>query len=476
MAIKKLLGLFFGIALFCTFCPLSLGQGNPTKQPKAAAPQTSTASSSPQSPSLNSADPNFSDRGLFVDIGVLRGLKKPAAAGPRNNASTTDNAFQKVLVLAPQADPPPAGSLPVWTFRVRSPRDGNYYSGTMVGTNPFQSPGAVNVPTIVVPLVIHTKEIVTGFDVKTGILSTVPGDNTVDPTVPDNTCLSSPNNVPEILVQQSPIFTPTKFALGGTNVGTTEYNDAFQRANFWKALEEQEDARNTYHVLLNPTFTAAIFLDVPDVYGVALTDGLVLGPPAFCAPVTILDINWFDTYLTGTVIPNLQSQGLVNPGRFPVFLVYNTVWASPANNLYTCCALGYHSITGFPLPTQTYSPSDFDTSGFFSDAKGNPLPGFHDSAILSHEVDEWMNDPYIVNPTSPWGHTGQVSGFCQANLEVGDPLTGTTLPPIIMPNGYTYNLQELAFFSWFFGGRSFGVNGWYSDNGTFTKDAGAPCH
>src|ERR1700746_139665 len=239
MAMKKLLGLFFGIALFCTFCPLSLGQDNPTKQPKAAAAQTSTAPSSPQSQSLNSADANVSDRALFVDIGILRGLKKPAAAPPRSNASTTDSAFQKVLVLAPQVDPSPAGSLPVWTFRVRSPRDGNYYSGTMVGTNPFQSPGTVNVPTVVVPLVIRTKEIVIGFDPKTGILSTVPGDNTVDPTVPDNTCLSAPNNVPETLVKESPIFTPTKFALGGTDVGTTEYNDAFQRANFWRALEAE---------------------------------------------------------------------------------------------------------------------------------------------------------------------------------------------------------------------------------------------
>ena len=43
-------------------------------------------------------------------------------------------------------------------------------------------------------------------------------------------------------------------------------------------------------------------------------------------------------------------------------------------------------------------------------------------------------------------------GFCQANLEVGDPLTGTNIAPITMPKGFTYHLQELAFVSWFFGG------------------------
>ena len=54
--------------------------------------------------------------------------------------------------------------------------------------------------------------------------------------------------------------------------------------------------------------------------------------------------------------------------------------------------------------------------------------------------------------------------------------TGTAMPPVTMPNGFTYHLQELAFFSWFFGAPSVAVNGWYSDNNTFKTDAGAPCH
>jgi hypothetical protein len=44
-----------------------------------------------------------------------------------------------------------------------------------------------------------------------------------------------------------------------------------------------------------------------------------------------------------------------------------------------------------------------------------------------------------------------------------------------MPNGFTYHLQELAFFSWFYGAPSIAVNGWYSDNNTFTSDAGPVC-
>jgi hypothetical protein len=33
----------------------------------------------------------------------------------------------------------------------------------------------------------------------------------------------------------------------------------------------------------------------------------------------------------------------------------------------------------------------------------------------------------------------------------------------------------MAFFSYFYGGPSLGVNGWYSNNNTLTTDAGTVC-
>jgi len=36
-------------------------------------------------------------------------------------------------------------------------------------------------------------------------------------------------------------------------------------------------------------------------------------------------------------------------------------------------------------------------------------------------------------------------------------------------------LQEVAFFSWFFGNPSLGIYGGDSNNGTFPTDAGPPC-
>ena len=99
-----------------------------------------------------------------------------------------------------------------------------------------------------------------------------------------------------------------------------------------------------------------------------------------------------------------------------------------------------------------------------------------DTQILSHELAELTDDPLVNNATPAWGGTGQDVGVCQANLEVGDPLSGMTpFPPVTMPNGVTYDLQELAFFSWFFGSPSIGAGGSFSDNGAFNTDAGAIC-
>ena len=159
----------------------------------------------------------------------------------------------------------------------------------------------------------------------------------------------------------------------------------------------------------------------------------------------------------------------VNPGSFPMLMLYNSPMPiGDPTNIGDCCVGGFHSILPVgPITFQAYSPFDFDVSGLFTTASS-------DTSIASHEVAEFVNDPYIINQTPAWGHTGQVAG-CQGNLEVGDPLTGNEFPRIVGSNGITYHLQELAFFSWFFGNPSLGIHGWDSDNGTFLTDAGPPC-
>jgi hypothetical protein len=263
--------------------------------------------------------------------------------------------------------------------------------------------------------------------------------------------------LPVNLLRQSPIYTNANFTFGGTQVGVTQYTDAFQRANFWKLID-----RANYHVRLAPVnILAPLVIDVPARSGLALS-GAIFGA---CSSLGIVDINLIDA---AVVQATLITKG-IGPKTFPMFMLYNSGMSiGPPNNIFNCCAGGYHGINPTnPVTFQTYSPFDFQTNGIFRAAD--------DTVILSHEAAEWMNDPYDVNPTPAWGHTGQVGG-CQNNLEVGDPLTGTNVGPIFGKNGFTYHFQELAFYSWFYGAPSVGIHGWFSDNGTFLTDAGPPCH
>ncbi len=384
-------------------------------------------------------------------------LVKPAS--PAVIGAAQDQMFTAAASLATQGSSTSA-TLPLWFYNVTSARDHNGYFGIMVGNDPFHGGGRAEVSTYIVPLIIKTNTVGVAYNALTGAITTAPGVTTFDPTSPDDACLSAPNDVATTLFRESPIFDNASFSFGGEHVGHTQYLDAFQRANFWNVLAD----RSNYHVLLSPIQTLApVTINVPSPFGT--TRPLASTAKTPCGPQGIVDINWLDFYLSAVVLPSLAQQG-VNSGSLPVFQLYNVVEASPVTNLFTCCILGYHGANGPPI--QTYAVADFDTARFYG-------AGLQDTGILSHEIGEWMNDPFGFNPTPLWGHTGQVGG-CQNNLEVGDPLTQFLAPSIKMPNGFTYHLQEMAFYSWFLGGPSTGIHGWYSNNASFTRDAGPPCH
>jgi hypothetical protein len=129
--------------------------------------------------------------------------------------------------------------------------------------------------------------------------------------------------------------------------------------------------------------------------------------------------------------------------------------------LYNCCYIGFSGFNNL----QTYMFATFQNLGA-------PVPqGNSDIEPIAAAVGDWIDDPYAYNYAPAWGQTGS----CSTLYRAGQPLNGTDLPLVTMPNGFSYHLPELTFFNWFFGGPSVGVNGWYSDNGTFDTDAGPVC-
>jgi len=352
------------------------------------------------------------------------------------------SALHRYFGVVPHPDPDAAKmleqsaqgtGLTVWSYSATSSRNGSTYKGTMVGADPNTSNVTTTITTQIVPIIFTI------------------GGTTFDPTVPDSTCEGG--KVPLTLFKQSPIIKKTAFTFNGVNVGKGQYIDAFQRGSFWTPIQANG---GKYHTTLKAVTLPAITVD-PGTHGqIVYTGG--------CEALGGVDQSWWDSYVRGTLLPSLASQG-VGPTTFPMFMMYNVVMYS--GNPNNCCILGYHGATGNPV--QTYSPFEFDSTGAFDNGDG-----FTDAYIAAHEVGEWLADPTGRNPTPFWGHVGQVGG-CQSNLEVGDPLTGT--PAITKTiKGFTYHLQELAFFSWFYGAPSIGAGGLYSNNGTFVSDAGPVCH
>jgi hypothetical protein len=234
--------------------------------------------------------------------------------------------------------------LQIWTFDMRGSRDGRHHIGALVGHSPFAGVGVTDqIPAFIVPLFIRTHRIATSIDPKTLKLKTTPGAVTTDPTEADNRCLTAPNNVPVNLVRQSPVLTPTHFVFGGHDFGVTQYIDAFQRASFANVLGANV---SNYHVLLAPVKTLdPIFIDVPENEGVAITEGGFFAHFNFsiCPPLQLVDINWFDSYVQGTLLPRLAAQG-VDPSNLPIFVSYEAAWpVADVTDLNNCCAVGYHN-------------------------------------------------------------------------------------------------------------------------------------
>jgi hypothetical protein len=324
-----------------------------------------------------------------------------------------------------------APSVPMFTHTVKDGKKS--FSTQMVGKDPFTDlrKPKTTVNTVVVPVIIKLSN----------------GD-TFDPTQADSCAPAS--SLHRTLT--SPLFASKTYTWGGTPVGTGQYVSIFRRAEFYH--QTKPGALNPgYQVNLTAGSTTPITVNVPlaDSAEGTLT----------CGPLGAMEISWWDNYVRTTLMPQLASRGY-GSDTFPIFLLSNVVeYITTTTN---CCVLGYHNAFVNPADNgvTTYATSLYDnTHGRFT--------GTQDISALSHEIGEWMDDPYGTNPTKPWGHIGQVSG-CQGNLEVGDPLSGTLQNTKLGVR--TWHPQELAFYSWFYHQTpSLGVNGWYSSHGTFTAHA-----
>ncbi len=226
----------------------------------------------------------------------------------------------------------------------------------------------------------------------------------------------------------SPVFNSSiDYVQGGTDLGATQYIDAFQRGNFWYSVHKNGGG---YHVLFEPGIGTEFTIHVSSSQGKVITN------PFGTNKVGIMDHAAFDAALQGFI----KKLG-INPSQLPFFLTDNIFLLDSQGN---CCTGGYHSSVGGPPGGQTYSYATYVTQeGSFC----------QDISCETHELGEWMDDPFVDNHVS-----------CTDNsiMEVGDPLESSPNYGDYAYNvsGAIYNLQSLVFIGYFGGKADTSMHSW----------------
>lgn len=342
--------------------------------------------------------------GPLLAGGILGGCLMAGAAAAADSAPPSRPMY-RVLPPVPGSGATPAVTLPTWNGSFTY--NNTTYSYNMVGTAP-----STNTTTTIPVLIIPVKIVITSNSGST---------TTFDPS----TVLTNGRTVIENIIA-SPLFdSSTTYIQGGVNVGTTQYIDAFQRANFWGAVH----TRPNYHLLLG---TPAVLPE--QTLNPSTGDGKTGTEFGFTAGK--VNYLWFDRQIKSliTALPQIQ------PNTLPIFVTYDVYLTE-----IVCCIGGYHSAVG----SQAYSHATYvDVVGAFA----------QDVSALSHEIGEWADDPLVSN------RGNKVS--CGI-LEVGDPIENNPnfggYPYSV--NGFTYNLQDLVTLPYFGAPPKTSVNSYFTFQG-----------
>ena len=324
-----------------------------------------------------------------------------------------------------------AQTVPHFTFDYTDPSNHVTYPITMVGTDPRQG-GTTTVHTVIIPFQMNF----VGAGQDTSILNDL-GYAGFRATATTRTFDGS-SKVAQTLA--SPAFSDNTYPsdLGGD---TGQLGDVYMRAQFNKI-------GTNYHVkLVNDAVLPTQVIDVPVDEGIAyvrpvpawrVANGLQSTPDY----TGVADVNWFSTR-----VKNAISALHVSPDTLPIILTDNVLLYIGPNNYANCCILGYHG-AGSAMPNshgagsvhgqgsqavQTYAYAAYTTpgtySGYETDYTGTrttprPTRGLADIHALSHEISEWLDDPFTNNAVQPWIVASAPQYGCTGVLEVGDPVVG----------------------------------------------------
>ena len=262
--------------------------------------------------------------------------------------------------------------------------------------------------------------------------------NGVTVAVFDPTVAHDPQASDMSLVAQGPLYDATT-TYPGPPPETGQFNDSHMRVSF------RATAAANWHTVLNPPMSSGITW----VQTLESNNGdwtTVCGN--ICFPAFNINVisNNFESILAAEAPLNTT---------VPIIVTDFLTAFDPSSG--GCCILGFHSaqsntdVNGPGVLVWTWATfiPNSDTSDFG--------PFGRSTMVLSHEVDELFNDPFVQNggtAVSPWVD-GSVS-FAQGNLETGDVIEGMASADVIYfdtlnttGGSYLYSLQNVANLEWF---------------------------
>jgi hypothetical protein len=259
---------------------------------------------------------------------------------------------------------------------------------------------------------------------------------TFDPTVNND-----PQGTDMSLIAQSPLYDATT-TYPGPPAETGQFDDSHQRVSFRATA-----AANWHTVLTAPLSSGIVWVQVLEFnngdWAFACCDSNGNNFPVF--NINVIAAN-FESILASEAPLNTT---------VPIIVTDYLTAFDPSSG--GCCILGFHS-----------AQSNTDGNGpgvlvwtwatYIANSANSPFGPFGRSTmVLSHELDELFNDPFVQNggtAVSPWVD-GSVS-FAQGNLETGDVIEGMAAADVIYfdtlnttGGAYLYSLQNVANLEWF---------------------------
>jgi len=244
------------------------------------------------------------------------------------------------------------------------------------------------------------------------------------------------------------VLSSPNFVKSDYTVGRGQFGDVVQKASFFNVAE-----RDWHTTLERPRILTPVTIEVP----VGQAQVFDIGNGQFVGIVN------FD-FLFSQLNTILQLEP-IKTDELAILV---------SHNVFADAALGFHDAfevqQGGRSGIQTYTW----TSWLDLEAFG---PIFADATTITHEISEWIADPFINNATPGW-ILPESGGFCQDNLEVGDPieLLDTQMFPVTI-NGHVYHTQNETMLSWFtrdVPSKAFGGGYSYPDTTVLTTPS-EPC-